>query len=310
MNTILAVPASRPILKAFAPAGACADQRGEANDWRLVERRLLSPPQKDAVICLVRLERADGERMDWQIGDDVELIDWLDRAETVQEALAAILPGTPHAGVGLLPGGWPIRPARVDKRPRACRLPVASCAASGVLDLLFVAGPGQDAMLDFEEAHPLLFDTVVKLRIIGAERMRIPQGPLLFIGDRGTEALACALLQERSGDDLFILIENGCRLLQSESFFPPASSRKVTIGELPSSRQTALFFRALAARRQAIASFIDRGGLFVIAGDADDFVAIVHRSLSDLLGRDIIENLQAADRVQKISRSGRRHVAA
>jgi hypothetical protein len=305
MINILAVPALGPVLRPFPLPGTCACPRDEAHDWSLVERQLLAPPSRDEIACLIRLERADGEAMDWRAGDHVELIDRICRADTAQEPSGAFQPGARHAGICLLPGGWPLQ-ARLVRRARDMDcLPIASSATSGVLDLLLVAGREQEAMLDFAASRALLFETAVKLRLIRSERERMPAGPLLFIGDRGAAAFARALLHERPGRELSILIEDGSDdgFIRSEAVFPSASWRAGTVDGLPRFIDREIFSRELAARRGEIMSFVDRGGHVVIAGRSEDFCSVVRSCLADALGHDIMMRLQVAGRIRKIGGS-------
>jgi hypothetical protein len=289
------------------PAGIASPPRGEADfagdraSWSLVERKLLSPARKAGVECLVRLEPADGARLRWRPGDLVELGN-APHADAAFEALARLLPGPRHGAVSLLPGGWPVGEGCFRPNGAKIRLPIASAAASGTLDLLIFAGSPSGPALDSDLCRHLLFDVTVDLRIVGSHWRRAPRGPLLFVGDRTAAALARAILQEDDRHPRLVLIERGRGdpTLLSEAIFLNQWWRDGTVRMAPRLVDADILARALEAQRGQVRTVMGEGGHILVAGASDDFLSVAWRGLGTFFGDGDLVSLGAAGRLATI----------
>lgn len=262
----------------------------------------MSPPRRDAVECLVRLERADGSRESWRAGDLVELPDPFDTAQADGDPFTATLRNSWHAGVGLLAGGWPAGDwARRTGRSR--RLPIASGAGSPTLDLLVFSGYNANPALDNETRQQLLVDTTVDLRIVPSSARWNFDDPLIFIGDFSAVALARAFAQEHQGGELIFLIGagRGDHALSPQAIMGRDCWRDGTVGTMPTLGDMAGLAAMLVAHRRKIHSLLDNGAPLVVAGNSQNFSLLVRDGLAGLIGSGAAAELEAQGRLRQIA---------
>lgn len=302
MKNILAAPIRESVTSSRPPFDGQSDFAGDGTRWSVVERRLLSPARKAVVECLVRLERADGERPHWQPGDSIELCGPLDHAGATFDSLSHLLPGARHGAVSLLPGGWPVQAGCVHRSEAKIRLPIASSADSGTLDLLVFAGSGGIPALETEASQSLLFEMTINLRILMSPADRMSEGPLLFIGDLGTVALARAFLQEGKRNEQLFLLESGHEdaLILSEAIFPHGCWRDGTVRAMPRRVDARILSRILEAQGGKIGSLVEEGGQIVVAGASGNFPSMACDCLSRVFGDEAMMLLERAGRLKRI----------
>lgn len=273
---------------------------GDETCWTLVERKLLAPASTAAVDCLIRLLRADGERPHWRPGDMIELCapgGSPARDEFSPTSILDKLPGPQHGAACLLPGGWPLQTDWVATARVNRRLPIASFAGSGTLDLLVSSGSFAKPILETGTCHRLLFETSVHLRIVSAPEHWVSNGPLLFIGDVASAALARAFLQEREHNEMLLLLEheNGEAPLDLAALFPRACLQDGTIRVMPRLFRSPILPQILQAQGRQIHSLLEGGAQVVVAG-SDYFDAMVRETLHSFLGTEALANIDATGR--------------
>lgn len=274
------------------------DITSDRASWSLVERKLLAPPRKSGVECLVRLEPVDGRRPHWQPGDLVEL----GEAPHTDPLLARLFPGPRHGAVGLLPGGWPIGDNCLRRNAARIRLPIASAAASETLDLLVFAGSSSGPALGSEACRQLLSGTNVDLQIVGSLSHRAPRGALLLVGDRPATALARAVLQEDDRHQRLILIERGRGdpSLLSDAIFPNRWWRDGTVRMVPQLVDAAILTRALQALEGQVRAVMKEGGQILVAGTSEPFLSAAWAGLGAFFGDGDLVSFGAAGRLATI----------
>ena len=279
-----------------------AEPSEQTHRWRLVERRLLSPARRDAIECLVRLERADGEREQWRAGDLAELQSPFDPHVIEPNSFAASLPGPRHGAVSLLPGGWPASDwARKTVAP--LRLPIASGARSATLDLLVFSGCDAHRALDADAARRLLLDTTVDLRILRSPAHWMPSEPFVFIGDFAAAALARAFIQEHRSGELVFLIEagRGEASLSPQAILRHECWRDGTIRAMPKLGSMSEFASMLEAHGRQIQILMKREVPIVLAGASENFLSMVSAGLRDFLGDETMGTIKAKGCLRRIA---------
>jgi hypothetical protein len=132
---------------------------------------------------------------------------------------------------------------------------------------------------------------------VSAPEHWVSNGPLLFIGDIASAALARAFLQEREHNEMLLLLEheNGEAPLDLAALFPRAFLQDGTIRVMPRLFRSPILPQILDAQARQIASLLESGAQIVVAG-SDFFDTMVRDTLRSYLGNEALANLNAGGR--------------
>jgi hypothetical protein len=201
----------------------------------------------------------------------------------------------------LVPGGWPADDW-VRRSPAEPRLPIASAAKSGALDILVMAGVEGSAASLAEGYRRLLVDTTLQLRHIRSPGNWVRPAPLIFIGDRSAAGFARAALQEIGDQNALILVECGSpdSRISSEAIFRRACWRDGIIRQIPGTGGEALR-DALHVHGRRVANLLRQDAQIVLASASESFLSAASSAVRSFLGGTEAAPLDAGRRVLRLS---------
>lgn len=282
-------------------------------EWVLADRRHLNPGSPGAPIFHLRLTRPPGGKVDWQAGDIAEVgpcnpPDMIataladaggDRAETRK---GKTRPLSHWLAETILPEGREPLPHR--------EYSIASLPSDGTLDLVVRRMVGPDGRLGLGSGWLTRHATVggpVRLRLRRNSGFHPPSDdrPLILIGNGTGIAGLRAHLKARAmaghGRNWLLF---GERTAEHDSLFDDELSAWQASGILTrldrafsrDSARPVYVQHLLANAAGAIAQWVEDGAAIYVCGSLEGMAAGVHAVLTDILGRENLENLAAQRR--------------
>ena len=258
--------------------------------WQLEQRFFVERLGDRGTICTLRFRSPEPACLRWIAGDWAEIRLGSPHHREIPAAIVA-RPNVivaPHVTAALLPRDFVWRPVAPPAWPSPVRLPIASVATDGFLDLLLVQHPAAGRAADCQVTRHLLAGLEADIRLVPSTEP--PPGrhhPLLLASDHHGLGLVRAVARERRGvrapTDIATTVPRPLllRILGD-------ASDDIALHGMPTV--------ALTPLARTLAEALTAGTTVIIAGSASDFVAPVEALVRATIGSIGFDRLIATRR--------------